>query len=133
MGKPIPAPAQGTDGRLPARRERARANPLMRIALGLVVLLCLVGGYRYLVSGPENRGRIEGHLSRALKTRGLDVAVRMGRDGAVTATGIVERDADKKAALAIIRSHGDVKAVVDAIEGRPLTHRDGEGPQRGAG
>ena len=117
--EPVRASTENRDGGPHARRERTRAALLARLALGVVILLCLVGGYRYFVSGPENRARIAGHLGEALKTRGLEVAVKMGKDGAVTATGSVESNADRNAVLAIIRSHEEVKGVVDAIKVAP--------------
>ena len=117
--EPVLSSGQAPEGGPPARREGRRATLLMKAALGIVILLCLVVGYRYFVSGPENSARIEGQLGRALKTRGLDVAVGVGKDGAVTATGTVGSNPDKNAALAIIRAHREVKAVIDAIKVAP--------------
>ncbi len=99
-----------------ARQNNLRRRWILQGITGVILVAALI--VYYLVF-QGNRGhdmaKVEENLNNALKTRGFNVAVTLDKGGKVSVEGAVESEGDKEAALNIVRSHKDVRGLIDKI------------------
>ncbi len=118
----VPSPDERPSSKARYHITGGRGSRRLRTGLVVALILLVLGGFSaYFFPGGYRGGtaKMESQLREALKTRGVSLEVKVDKDAVVSVTGKVETRADREAALAIIRSHGGVKRVVENIRIAP--------------
>jgi osmotically-inducible protein OsmY len=97
------------------RAPRKPSTALGRFFVATVLVLGAVGGYIYFSGSHGKAPGMEEQINTALRTRGFDVSVRAKKDGTVLVVGKVASQSDRDNALAIVKSHGEVKRLTDDV------------------